>query len=177
MDFPGKSIGVGSHSLLQGILPTQGWNLVSCIAGRFFTIWATREVLSVFRYYKNSVVVEEETEVHWCLPPQASIWQSLLLSVEWVACKDFCHGGGSQEPSWWPVLGGAWAGSRAVDMGAGGSMWLEMAKEIISELKYITTEIIQSEIGVKWLKENRWSYRDLWVDKTFSKMCSNKMVE
>ena len=47
------------------------------------------------------------------------------------------------------MLGGAWAGSRAVNMGAGGSMWLEMAKERISELKYITTEIIQSEIGVK----------------------------
>ena len=32
---------VGCHSLLQRILPT--W--VSCIAGRFFTIWATREAL------------------------------------------------------------------------------------------------------------------------------------
>ena len=25
-DFPGKSTGVGSHFLLQGIFPTQGWN-------------------------------------------------------------------------------------------------------------------------------------------------------
>ena len=25
-DFPGKSTGVGCHSLLQGIFPTQGWN-------------------------------------------------------------------------------------------------------------------------------------------------------
>ena len=30
---------IGSHSLLHGIFPTQ----VSCIAGRFFTSWATRE--------------------------------------------------------------------------------------------------------------------------------------
>ena len=37
-------IGVDCRSLLQGILPTQGLNLVSCIAGRFFTVWATREV-------------------------------------------------------------------------------------------------------------------------------------
>ena len=41
-DFPGKPIGVGYHFLLQGILLTQGLNpyllLVSCIAGRFFTI-------------------------------------------------------------------------------------------------------------------------------------------
>jgi len=41
-DAPGKNIGVGHHALLQGIFPTQ----VSCIAGRFFTIWAPREALS-----------------------------------------------------------------------------------------------------------------------------------
>ena len=27
MDSPGKNTGMGCHSLLQGILPTQGWNL------------------------------------------------------------------------------------------------------------------------------------------------------
>ena len=42
-DSPGKNTGVGSHSLLQGIFPTQGSNQVSHIAGRFFTSWATRE--------------------------------------------------------------------------------------------------------------------------------------
>ena len=36
---PGQNTGVGSLSLLQGIFPTQ----VSCIAGRFLTIWATGE--------------------------------------------------------------------------------------------------------------------------------------
>ena len=36
---PGRNTGVGSLSLLQGIFPTQ----VSCIAGRFFSSWATRE--------------------------------------------------------------------------------------------------------------------------------------
>ena len=39
--------GVGSHSFLQGIFPTQGLNPVSisCIVGRSFTCWATREAL------------------------------------------------------------------------------------------------------------------------------------
>ena len=37
---PGQNTGVGSHSLLQGIFPTQ----VSRKAGEFFTSWATREV-------------------------------------------------------------------------------------------------------------------------------------
>ena len=44
---PGKNTGVGSHSLLQGIFPTQGWTQVSSIAGRVFTIWATREAPSL----------------------------------------------------------------------------------------------------------------------------------
>ena len=43
-DSPGKNTGVGCHSLLQGILPTR----VSCIAGRFFTVWATREALALY---------------------------------------------------------------------------------------------------------------------------------
>ena len=34
---------VANHSLLQGIVPTQGLMQVSCIAGIFFTIWATSE--------------------------------------------------------------------------------------------------------------------------------------
>jgi len=40
---PGQNTGVGSCSLLQEIFPTQ----VSCIAGKFFTSWATREALSL----------------------------------------------------------------------------------------------------------------------------------
>ena len=36
-DSPGKNIGGGSLSLLQGIFPTQGSNPGLCIAGRFFT--------------------------------------------------------------------------------------------------------------------------------------------
>ena len=38
---PGKNTGVGSHSLLQGILPTQGSNRVSSITGIFSTVWAS----------------------------------------------------------------------------------------------------------------------------------------
>ena len=31
-DSPGKYTGVGHQALLQGIFPTQGWNLVSCVS-------------------------------------------------------------------------------------------------------------------------------------------------
>ena len=34
----GRILGVGSHSLLQAIFPTQGSNLALLLAGEFFTI-------------------------------------------------------------------------------------------------------------------------------------------
>ena len=40
------------------------------IAGGFFTVWATREVPSIFRYYKNSAVLGEETEAHGLPSPR-----------------------------------------------------------------------------------------------------------
>ena len=40
---PGQNTGEGSLSLPQGIFPTQGLNPVCCIAGGFFTSWATKE--------------------------------------------------------------------------------------------------------------------------------------
>ena len=42
-DSPGKNTGVGCHALLQGIFLTRDRTQVSHIAGRFLTIWATRE--------------------------------------------------------------------------------------------------------------------------------------
>ena len=52
---PGQNTGVGSLSLLQGIFPTQDQTQVSCIAGRFFTNWATREAHIIHITYKICV--------------------------------------------------------------------------------------------------------------------------
>ena len=43
-DSPGKNTGVDCHFRFQGIFPIQRLNLISCSAGRFYTIWATRDV-------------------------------------------------------------------------------------------------------------------------------------
>ena len=45
-DFPGKNTGVGCHFLLQGISWSKNQTRVSCIAGRLFIIWDTREAES-----------------------------------------------------------------------------------------------------------------------------------
>ena len=41
----GKNTEVGCHSLFQEIFWHRDWTWVFCTAGRFFTIWATREAL------------------------------------------------------------------------------------------------------------------------------------
>ena len=42
-DSPGKNPGVGCHAFSRGSSQPRDRAQVSCIAGRFFTIWATRE--------------------------------------------------------------------------------------------------------------------------------------
>ena len=43
-DYPGKNTGVASHALLQRSSQPRNQTTDSCIAGGFFTIWATKEV-------------------------------------------------------------------------------------------------------------------------------------
>ena len=43
MYYPGKNTGVGSHSLLQGIFPTQGSNPGLLHCKQILNIWASRE--------------------------------------------------------------------------------------------------------------------------------------
>ena len=42
-DSPGKNPGVGCHAFFRGSSQPRDKTQVSCIAGRFFTIWVTRE--------------------------------------------------------------------------------------------------------------------------------------
>ena len=58
-DSPGKNTGVGYHPLLQGIFPTQGSNRVSDIAGRFFTVYATREAqTTIIKRHQISAMIK-----------------------------------------------------------------------------------------------------------------------
>ena len=43
---PGQNTGKGSLFLLQGIVPNQGSNTISHIAGSLFTRWATKKLVS-----------------------------------------------------------------------------------------------------------------------------------
>ena len=62
---PGQNTRVGSRSFLWGIFPTQGSNQVPCIAGGFFSSWATREAQEA-RYPSSN---EHPDPRAWSLPP------------------------------------------------------------------------------------------------------------
>ena len=93
-NFPGKNTGVGCISLLQGILLTQGSNPVSCIAGRFFIICATRETR---KHIKNTTEPHpnpltqaagaQESEspliLRWILAAHSS-FQTIHLEFPWL---------------------------------------------------------------------------------------------
>ena len=48
---PGKNTGVGCHSILQGISPTQGSNLSLPHCRQILTVWATRKALECEKDY------------------------------------------------------------------------------------------------------------------------------
>ena len=66
---PGYSTGVGYHSLLQGIFPTQGSNQVSHIAGGFFSSWATREAHNSTLWMDELVLIRTFGSWGWLLLP------------------------------------------------------------------------------------------------------------
>ena len=54
----------------SGIFPTQGLNPVSCMAGRFFTVWATRETLWFILKWR---IIALQCCIHFC---HTSTWIS-----------------------------------------------------------------------------------------------------
>ena len=72
-----------SHSLIQGISWPRDQSQVSCIAGRFFTIWATKGVITV-------LIQARDTARFHALPPKPfESWRTLglfhikALTFEW----------------------------------------------------------------------------------------------
>ena len=77
---PGKNTGVGSHVLPQGSSQPKDQTQVSHIAGRLFTIWATREALS----YSNGY--EIETLCHLNSPFPNNQWCCISFPVPICHC-------------------------------------------------------------------------------------------
>ena len=70
---PGKNTGVGCHSLLQGIFPSQESNPVSCIAGGFFTTEYSLGGLKPWQPLHNQ---------KWCFRQLCLIWLTAAESAD-----------------------------------------------------------------------------------------------
>ena len=76
---PGKNTGMGSHSLLWGNLPNPGIKPTSpALAGRFFTVWATRAALSTLG---NIINLHITTCLSALTPPLPPVFHTLYFIV------------------------------------------------------------------------------------------------
>ena len=79
-DFPSKNTGMGCHFFSRGSSQPRSWTQVSCIAGRFFTNWATRESL---RTANQSSKLNGSKVINWLNIHQLLEYLiSLILSQE-----------------------------------------------------------------------------------------------
>ena len=93
-DFTGKNIGVGCHFLFQGTSRLRDWTQVSCIAGKVFTLWVTREGMGHRLQYSWASLVA------WLvknLPAMQETWVQSLgwedpLRREWLPTPVFWSG-------------------------------------------------------------------------------------
>ena len=109
MEFSSKNTGVSSHSLLQGILPTQGSNPCLLHCRQILTVWATREASAFTRLACNSLpnrfllrgrsslykmhcghinlYYSEQNQFRW----QISVFLGTFkFSLNWKAIKSLC---------------------------------------------------------------------------------------
>ena len=84
----GRILGVGSHSLLQGIFPTEGSSLALLLADEFFTIWLTsflcytgKTLLLVYFMYSSVYLLTVYSYCNSTLP----------LNHKLVSYDDFIH--------------------------------------------------------------------------------------
>ena len=83
---PGQNTGMGSLSLLHGIFPPRDWTQVSHIAGRFFTSWATREVLILEESKLWFREVKKQIRGYWATKSAEPIFE---FQVFYFISKDF----------------------------------------------------------------------------------------
>ena len=97
-NFPGKNSGVGCHSFLQGSSWLRDWTQISCIAGRFSTVWATREGGSLLGPYLDETCIMPSQWERWYEGPREAMWVDTFSShlafldlENEINTLDFCY--------------------------------------------------------------------------------------
>ena len=83
-----------SGFLLQGIFLIQGQTWVSCLAGRLFTVWATREALVII-----IIIIIIIADIYWVLSMCQAVLSALHTCI-YLSPHQF-HGGGSYYNYYW----------------------------------------------------------------------------
>ena len=105
---PGKNTGVGSHSLLFSFSSPSDLPNPGSLAGRFFTVWATREALHSCRAQTNSCLRKDPRERsseptgYWTRPTH-QCWRvsSGGMGWQWLIMGHGCW----QQQYWEALLG------------------------------------------------------------------------
>ena len=85
-DSPGKTIRMPSS---RGSSQPRDWTQVSCTAGRFFTIWATREAHFYFKHFnfiicKMGIIIASTSFGHWVC--YMHWWKVKLANTKGYVC-------------------------------------------------------------------------------------------
>ena len=95
MEFSGQNTGVGSLSLSRGSSQSRDWTQVSCIAGRFFIGWVTREAWESPRVCSNSCPLSQWCPISSSVTPFSFYLQSFPSSGSFPMSWPFVWGGQS----------------------------------------------------------------------------------
>ena len=94
-DSPGKNTRAGCHFLLQGVFPTQGWNLRLILAGRFFTTALPGKSIQFIIQSKQFLGSADE-QIYYLIWKAAEEYHCLKAQVHctWM-CKNVLELGGN----------------------------------------------------------------------------------
>ena len=95
MEFSGQNTGVGSLSLSRGSSQSRDWTQVSCIAGRFFIGWVTREAWESPRVCSNSCPLSQWCPISSSVTPFSFYLQPFPASGSFKMNQLFASGGQS----------------------------------------------------------------------------------
>ena len=97
-DSPGKNTGVGCRASSRGSSQPRDWSQVSCIAGRFFTIWATREA---WWLVGNTKMLQSALQACRLWSPQEVLDQSSSDTEGWLLIQHHSNMVLQYEPCFW----------------------------------------------------------------------------
>ena len=145
-------------SFSRGSSRLRDWTLVSCIAGRHFTIWATREVLKFHLSCALALTIMIDKESHLTNPGGTSgkepncQWGD-IIDIGFIPGSGRAPGGGDGNPLQYPCLGNpldrgaCWAIVRGVANSWTRLKWLVCMQDSWNDCDWLTSQEALEIVG------------------------------